>query len=80
MGERERYSDAFCTDRGRDGCWRYVYDHGVPDRCREPVMWAGWYSTRDGRWFRVWSCDGHLDGGERWVPRPVGTLDAPAEP
>lgn len=70
--ELARYSDAFTVDRGRDGCWRYVYVGGTPSRCGGAVVWAGWYRLRDGRYWRVWSCRGHLDGGERWVRRPDG--------
>lgn len=70
MGEWARYSDAFSVDRGATGCWRFVYDGGAPDTCDGAVMWAGWYSARDGRSWRVWSCDDHLDGGGAWVERP----------
>ncbi len=66
----ERYADAFGVDRGRDGCWRYVPDSGGrPQRCTGQVNWAGFVATRQRRW-RVWSCDGHLDGGTDWTARP----------
>jgi len=65
MGERPRYADAVSVDRGRDGCWRYVYEGGAdgsgasgrPRRCPGAVMWAGVHQVRDGRRWRVWSCD-----------------------
>ncbi len=60
-----RHSDAFTVDRGRDGCWRYVYSGGTPGRCTGAVVRAGWYRLRDGRYWRVWSCGGHLGAGKR---------------
>jgi len=80
-----RYADAFGTDRGRFGCWRYVYEattdggggSGRPVRCADEVQWAGWHVTQHQRW-RVWSCDAYLDGGERWAERPGRRKTDPA--
>lgn len=72
----ERYADAFTAD-GPARCWRHTTSdgrHGAPTRCPNPVDWAGWYDTRNGTRYRVWSCDGHLDGGHTWICRP------PADP
>lgn len=48
MDELTRYADAFGVDRGRQGCWRYIYAdyrHGRPGRCPGEVWWAGVYET-----------------------------------
>jgi len=72
MAELTRYADAFGVDRGRSGCWRYIYadhGHGRPGRCAGEVWWAGVYET-GGHRRRVWSCEDHLDGGQNWTRRP----------
>jgi len=77
-----RYGDAFTADEP-DRCWRYVTHDGFrlsPNRCPHPVNWAGFYDTRDRSRHRVWSCDGHLDGGYTWIQRPpAGRGPDPAE-
>lgn len=48
MTELSKYADAFGVDRGRQGCWRYIYSdhgHGRPGRCPALVSWAGVYET-----------------------------------
>ncbi len=73
MADLTRYADAFGVDRGRLGCWRYVYSdhgHGRPGRCPAEVWWAGVYEPAEGQRRRVWSCDDHLDGGHHWRERP----------
>lgn len=73
MNALTRYADAFGVDRGRFGCWRYIYadrGHGRPGRCPGEVWWVGVYET-GGLRRRVWSCEEHLDGGENWTRRPA---------
>jgi hypothetical protein len=67
-----RYGEAFTADEP-DRCWRYITHDGFrlsPSRCPHLVNWAGYYDTLDRTRHRVWSCDGHLDGGHTWIQRP----------
>jgi hypothetical protein len=53
------------SDPGR--CWRLIQrpdgPPGQPAACPATVRWIGWARHRDDDpWFRVWSCDGHVDG------------------
>jgi hypothetical protein len=60
----DHYAGAFIAQPGR--CWRMVTDpgpgrQGIPDFCKEPVVWRGQYRTPRGKWFVVESCEGHVD-------------------
>ena len=46
-------------------CWAFVYDHNLQCThcCEQPPFTRRLHSRkRDGTWWRVWSCEGHIDG------------------
>jgi hypothetical protein len=57
------YASAFVAEAGE--CWRMVHDaNGQATHCaQEPTHTGRWLSPRsDGTWWRVWSCEGDIDG------------------
>lgn len=81
VAELIRYADAFGVDRGRLGCWRYVYSnhgHGRPGRCPGQVWWAGGDEPKAGERRRIWSrsdLDMDLGAGRDAVPAGSGRGD-----
>ena len=58
----DRYAQAFTVEPGQ--CWAMVHDRqGQATHCPETPSWTGrWFSPRGDRWWRVWSCPGHIEG------------------
>jgi hypothetical protein len=56
------YANAFRVEFGQ--CWRIVHDERLQaTHCPEEPAWTGrWFSPRNDRWWRVWSCERHADG------------------
>jgi len=59
----EPYAQAFIVEP--EQCWRVVRDvRSQAAICCQPTSWTSrWFSPRnDGTWWRVWSCEAHIDG------------------
>lgn len=58
----DRYAQAFIVEV--EQCWAMVHDRqGQATHCLEPPTHTGrWISPAGGQWWRVWSCDAHLEG------------------
>ena len=58
----DRYAQAFIEQPGQ--CWAFVHDRqGQATHCSETPSWTGrWFAPSGKRWWRVWSCEAHLDG------------------
>lgn len=58
----EPYANAFVAEPMQ--CWRMIHDHqGQATHCCQEPTWTGrWFSPSGERWWRVWSCEDHIEG------------------